>query len=156
MKTIQLLLGLLFILPTLVSGEPLQNIELTDGSVVRAEVISLNDGIYSLRSDTLGEMHIEAAKIRAIGAGQRASEANSTGSAGKEIAGIRNSMLNDPQAMEKIESLRDDPLVKNILNDQATMRAISAGDINTLMNDPKIKALMENSTVRDLARGGSE
>lgn len=56
--------------------------------------------------------------------------------------------------MVKIESMQNDPLVKDILNDAATMRAINTGDVSTLMNDPKIKALMEHSTVRDLSQGG--
>ena len=155
MKAIRLLSRLLLCLPLMASAEPVQNIELTDGSMVRAEVLSLNDGVYSLRSDTLGEVQIAAEKIRAIGTPPMANTA-AAGGKNEAIEGIRNSMLNDAQAMGKIESLRDDPLVKNILNDEATMRAISAGDINSLMNDPKIKALMENSTVRDLARGGSQ
>lgn len=54
--------------------------------------------------------------------------------------------------MAKIETLQNDPLVKDILNDEATMRALNAGDLDTLMNDPKIKALMEHSTVQDLTR----
>ena len=36
--------------------------------------------------------------------------------------------------------------------DKETMRAISQGDLSALMNNPKIKTLMENSTVKKLTR----
>ncbi len=71
-----------------------------------------------------------------------------------QIDSVRDSLIQDPDAMSKIEALQNDPLVKNILNDETTMRAIQAGDLDSLMNDPKIKALMENSTVQEITTGG--
>jgi hypothetical protein len=53
--------------------------------------------------------------------------------------------------MEKILSLQGDPLVKSILDDADTMRAIEAGDIGPLLNDPKIRALMSHPTVQGLS-----
>ena len=134
---------------------PAQNIELTDGSIVRAEVVSLSGGTYTLRSDTLGEMRIPAAKIKSITIPEVATAtANSAAPSTADLDSIRNSLINNPTSMAKIESLQSDPLVQDILNDEATMRAINSGDVATLMNDPKIKALMEHSTVRDLSQSG--
>jgi hypothetical protein len=53
--------------------------------------------------------------------------------------------------MNKILSLQNDPLVQSILEDATTMRAIEAGDIGTLLNDPKIRALMSHPTVQGLS-----
>ena len=134
---------------------PQQNIELIDGSVVRAEVIALNNGTYTLRSDSLGEMQIAAAKIKSISASVGSDvAATMRPPSAADLEGIRQSIVNNPSAMAKIETLQNDPLVQDILNDEATMRALSAGDLNTLMNDPKIKALMEHSTVRDITQSG--
>lgn len=147
-----LILGAL-VAPIAVAG-PSQNIELTDGSIVRARVESLNNDTYVLRSDTLGRIEIPAAKIRTISSGKAAAPAPEAMNANApQIDGIRKSIVNDPAAMNKIQSLQNDPLVKNILNDPDTMRAINSGDLNALRDDPKIKALMEHSTVQELTQG---
>lgn len=131
----------------------LQDIELSDGSVVRAEVVSMDNGIYVLRSESLGRIEMPAAKISSISSGKAAQQSNAVSPTTVQIDGIRKSIINDPEAMNKIQSLQGDPVVQNILNDADTMRAISAGDLGTLMNDPKIKALMQHSTVQELTQG---
>jgi len=145
-------LGFTLFASALLTAGTLQDVELTDGSIVRAEVLSLDNGTYTLRSATLGEIEIPAAQIQSIARAQSAASAQGST---VQVDEIRNSLMNDPDAMRKIESLQNDPLVQDILNDQSTMRAISGGDINALMNDPKIKALLENSTVQELTRGAS-
>jgi len=151
----KLLILIAIFIPTLAQAGPVQEIELTDGSIVRAEVVALNNGTYTLRSDSLGEMEIAAAKIKTISNRVGSTAAvNPDPSSAVNIEDLRKSIINDPNAMAKIETLQNDPLVQDILNDEATMRALSAGDLNTLMNDPKIKALMEHSTVRDITQSG--
>lgn len=136
-----------------VQAGPLQDIELSDGSVVRAEVVSMDNGRYVLRSETLGRIEMPAANIRSIASGKAPAQASTVSPNTVQIDGIRKSIINDPEAMNKIQSLQGDPVVQNILNDADTMRAISAGDLGTLMNDPKIKALMQHSTVQELTQG---
>ena len=137
--------------PEICLAAPVQDIELIDGSIVRAEVISLRNETYTLRSDSLGDLQIPATKIKSISAsGHSISDKNSAAASAVNIDSIRKSIVKNPNAMAKIEALQNDPLVKNILNDEATMRALNAGDLNTLMNDPKIKALMRHSTIHDL------
>ena len=153
---VKLLILSAVLIPTFCSAAPAQDIELIDGSIVRAEVISLSNGTYTLRSDSLGDLQIPAAKIKSISAsGHSRSDTSSAAAGAANIDSIRNSIVEDPNAMAKIETLQNDPLVKDILNDEATMRALNAGDLNTLMNDPKIKALMEHSTIRDLTHSSA-
>lgn len=148
-----LMLGAL-LSPLAVAG-PTQNIELTDGSIVRAEIESLSNDVYVLRSDTLGRIEMPVSKVRTISSGKAAPPAAASANAhAPQIDGIRKSIVNDPAAMDRIKSLQGDPLVQNILNDENTMRAINAGDLDTLRNDPKIKALMEHATVQELTQGG--
>lgn len=73
-----LLILLAIFIPAQAFAGPTQNIELTDGSIVRAEMVSLSDGTYTLRSDTLGEMHIAAAKIKSIATSELATAAASS------------------------------------------------------------------------------
>jgi len=155
--------------PLLASGETIREIELIDGSILRAEVVSMSQGIYRLRSDTLGEIEVPQQRIKVI-----RSAAAETTAPRTEVKPERESptpgealpapaptasaedlqqvFQQDPAAMEKILSLQNDPLVRSILDDAGTMRAIEAGDIGTLLNDPKIRALMSHPTVQELGR----
>jgi hypothetical protein len=134
----------------------LQYIQLVDGSELRAEVISFSADTYTLRSTSLGEVKIPAGKIRTISTQPKAAAANSVAptatSGGSAMDNVRRSLMEDKNAMTKIESLQDDPVVKDILNDEATMRAINSGDLSALMNNPKIKALMENPAIKEITQ----
>ena len=136
---------------------PQQYIQLVDGSEIRAEVIAFNADTYTLRSTSLGEIQIPAAKIRTISTQANAVAGNATeptSNGGSAMDNVRRSIMEDKEAMANIESLQDDPVVQDILNDDATMRAINSGDLSALMNNPKIKALMENPAIRDITQSG--
>lgn len=155
MKALTFLLILaVFCFPILVYGGTLREIELTDGSVVRAEVVSMSRGVYRLRSDTLGEIEVPEYRVRAI----RSLEVQTVGpqahpEPSKALStNLQQRLLQDSAAMEKIFSLQNDPLVQSILSDESTMRAIKAGDMGALLNNPKIRALMAHPTVQELGR----
>jgi len=154
---IAILAGLTLFSSWCVAGT-LQYIQLVDGSELRAEVISFSADTYILRSTSLGEVKIPADKIRTISTQPKAAAANSVAptatSGGSAMDNIRQSLMEDKNAMTNIESLQDDPVVKDILNDEATMRAINSGDLSALMNNPKIKALMENPAIREMTQSG--
>ncbi|MFT4563928.1 MAG: hypothetical protein ACI9BW_003689 [Gammaproteobacteria bacterium] len=136
------------------SATELKFIQLADGSKLRAEVVSLNNEIYTVRSDALGEIQIPANNVESISATARVDSATSRASAatGPVLDNVRRSLVENPDSMGKINQLQNDPLVQEIINDPVTMRAISSGDLSALINNPKIKALMENPTIRDLTR----
>lgn len=147
---------LAILIPAWVHAVPVQYIEFSDGSRVRAEVISLDAGVYTLRSEMLGEMRIPADRIKSISTQELAGTAAAPGvSTQAQINSMRESLLQNPGTLAKIQSLQNDPLVKEILSDEAAMRAINSGDLETLTRDPRFKALMEHSTVREITQGGS-
>ena len=144
------------LIPAWVHAAPVQYIEFSDGSRVRAEVISLDEGVYTLRSEMLGEMRIPADRIKSISTRELAGTAAAPGlSTQAQINSMRESLLQNPNTLAKIQSLQNDPLVKEILSDEAAMRAINSGDLETLINDPRFNALMEHSTVREITQGDS-
>jgi len=154
--------------PPMASGEALHEIELTDGSILRAEIVSMSQGVYRLRSDALGEFEIPEHRVQVIrslreeAAGTRPAPTPEVASDSPAEAvpaqtqtysaeDLQQVLQQDPAAMEKILSLQGDPLVQSILEDADTMQAIQAGDIGTLLNDPKIRALMSHPTVQGLS-----
>ena len=144
--------GLLFAgVPDADAGE-LQDVRMLDGSVVRAEVLSLKDGIYTLRSPSFGTLQVPQRNVAGIGGAGAGSGSAAGAGAAEGIERMRRSLESDPKAMQQIMSLQNDAAVQRILNDPALMRAVRRGDMDALANDPAIKALMGNPTVKGLTR----
>ncbi len=165
--TTPLLFFLLTCLPVSVYAGAVREVELSDGSVLQAEVVGMRHGVYQLRSSTLGEFEVPESQVVAIRtphsepAPAPASEwvewdgyvASPQSQQTLPAAGaLQQALTQDPAALNKILSLQNDPLVQSILSDESTMQAVESGDLGALLNDPKIKALMNHPTVQDLGQ----
>lgn len=143
----------------------LREIELVDGSLLRAEVLSMDGKVYRLRSDTLGAIEVPEYQVKAIRSPEEslvrpqitpeptpstASPSPTTSLPTPSANDLQQALSQDPATMSKIISLQNDPLMQQILSDENTMRAVQAGDLGALLNDPKVRALMNHPTVREL------
>ena len=97
-------------------------------------------------------MKIEDSRIRAIGnkPGGMTSPQQALGQ--QNLTGFTQKMLSDGSIMQQIQALQSDPKVMEILQDETIMRAISSGDFNALMTNPKILNLMKKSSVQTITR----
>jgi len=145
--------------PVTAQSRTAQEIELTDGSIIRAEIVSMQNGVYRLRSSALGEFDVPETKVRMIRAEGTPSQPSPLtapaspvpqASPSRSAEDLQQALTQDPAAMEKIRALQNDPAMQSILSDPETMQAIHSGDLGALMSNPKIRALMEHPTVRDL------
>ena len=124
----------------------LREIELRDGSILTGEVVSLNNGIYTIKSESIGTVKIEESKVSVIR--QKSSSQSAVG----EARSLQNKMMNDQEIMSLIQSLQNDPEFKKILEDPEVLRAVNAGDIPALMANPKFTKLLTNSTVQEIQK----
>jgi hypothetical protein len=121
-------------------------IELTDGSMITGHVLSLNNGVYLIRSDSLGTIKIEESKVRAIlskPSGTKASSIQETGT-------LQEKMLNDKDILGLVQSLQNDPDFQKALEDPEIMKAVKAGDIPALTANPKFMKLLDNAMVKEI------
>lgn len=130
-------------------------IELTDGSVIRGEVIEAGDGLYRIRTQSMGELTLKESEIRTIGTGEPGSRREAVGDTGgngigRETAAIQRKILNDPALLNSITALKDDPAVDSIVHDPEIMRAIQAGDLGSLQKNKKIEQLLESPAIREI------
>jgi hypothetical protein len=153
-------------LPFFAYGGALREIELVDGSLIRAEVLSMDGKVYRLRSDTLGTIEVPEYQVKAIRSPEESlvrpqtapepspstvSSPPATPTPVPSADDLQQALSQNPTAMNKIISLQNDPLMQQILSDESTMRAVQAGDLGALLNDPKVRALMNHPTVRELS-----
>jgi hypothetical protein len=61
-------------------------------------------------------------------------------------------MTSDKEIMSMIQSLRNDPDFKKILEDPEIMKAVQAGDVPALMANPRFMKLMNNATVKEIEK----
>jgi hypothetical protein len=143
---------LLFLLSAsgLMAGE-IKEIELKDGSIITGEVQSLVNGVYTIRTESLGTVKIDDSRVLAIrprgrGALSHASDASS------QARSLEERMQADDEVMTKIRSLKDDPSFQKVLEDAELMNAVNTGDVAALMANPKFLQLMQNPVVQDIQR----
>ncbi len=67
-----------------------------------------------------------------------------------EIQALQQQMMSDQEIMNMIQSLQNDPDFQQVLQDPEIMKAVSGGDMATLMANPKFMRILDNKTVRDI------
>jgi len=130
------------------SAAEIKEIELTDGSIITGEVLSLSSGVYTIRTVSLGVLEIDDAKVRAIRP-QGTPSSQRSGQTG-DVKSLQDKMMSDREVMGMIQSLKDDPQFTKILEDPEIMNAVQSGDTAALMANPKFLQLLHNPTVRDI------
>ncbi len=135
-----------------IAGE-LREIDLFEGSTIIGEVQSLSNGIYTVKSESLGIIKIEASKIRSIHAISSPMSAESgNGSPVGELKSFQEKMLSDKETMSLIKALQNDPEFNNVLEDPEIMKAVNSGDIAALQANPRFMELLNNATVKEIMR----
>jgi len=148
-----------------VLAEPMRQIELHDGSVISGEILSFANGIYTIESSSLGILEVEDAKIRVI----RSPSAESTPSTtpalqqlnpalmtpnatmgGNDLQSLQGLIMNNPETLNKVMSLQNDPEFQAILQDPEIMNAVMSGNFNVLMSKPQFMKLLENDKVKEI------
>ena len=64
---------------------------------------------------------------------------------------LQSTLSQNPDTLELIMGLKDDPALQAVIRDPAIQAAIRSGDFQSLMGNPKIKALMAHPTVQKIS-----
>lgn len=132
-------------------------LELTDGSVISGQIISLKNGVYTIVSPTLGQVQLRDSEILSIRSGsasyrimQSSPQNFNSEQSDKTFAEIQSRIMAEPETRSLVMSLQQDPEILAILNDPAIMQAIATRDMEALRNNPKIRQLEGNPTIRKI------
>jgi hypothetical protein len=143
---------------TAYAGE-VKEIELNDGTVITGEIVSLNNGVYTIKSESLGTIKLTESKVRTIrmkgpamvpGVQNTWQQTPHSADANAQAQSLQQKMMNDKEVMEKIHSLENDPEFQKILQDPEVMRAVNSGDVAALTANPQFMKLLNNRTVQEI------
>jgi hypothetical protein len=143
--------ALLCFFSTLALGAGTQTIRLIDGSRLSGQVISLHDGVYTIESSSLGRVTLPQTQVQSIGLGA-SSERGDSPYGSTDISAMQKGLLSDPQMMQDISALGQEPAVQAVLSDPQLMQDIQAGNISALYNNPKFLQLMNNTKIQAIQR----
>jgi hypothetical protein len=133
-------------------------IELKDGSRIQGDIQSIDNGVYTVLSPSIGIVHIAQSNIaRVVYSGDTSNAAGASGKSSardgamtQDIQQLQTRLAQDPRAMQSIMNLQSDPQVQAILSDPAIAKAIQDGDYMSLLGNAKIQALQNNERVKQL------
>ncbi len=150
----------LFLFTSISSADTSQrNIILKDGSIVKGTVTKMENGVYTVISDRLGEMQINDQDIANIQSGNDPVLVNDTFSNSgntqssnlkNQVQAMQGTILNDPEIMNDIMGLMDDPEIQTLLSDKAFINDVNSMDPNKIQNNDKMQSLMNNPKMRKL------
>ena len=146
-----LAVGILVTLASFAQGE---QILLSDGSRIQGKILSMENGTYTVQTESMGVIRLSQQQIQSISAhGASQNDATTSGGAGvgqSTIQSIQSSMTSNPGIMSMIMSLQNDPDMQAVLNDPEVMAAINSFDLEKLKNHPKIIKLMQNRQIQNI------
>ncbi|MEM9301511.1 MAG: hypothetical protein AAGE01_05340 [Pseudomonadota bacterium] len=140
-------------------------LELRDGSIVKGRILSLSDGVYRVRTDSLGIVTIEESQVYSVlrGDAQGASPRSpatpaprtapttvpgASAATGVDVSALQKSMVQSPQVMALVRELQNDPELVAAMSDPEFMRLIAAGDLAALRANPRMQTILNNPSIR--------
>ena len=150
----------LFLFTSISSADTSQrNIILKDGSIIKGTITKMENGVYTVVSDRLGEMQINDQDIANIQSGNdpvlvgdTSSHSGNTQSSNlkNQVQAMQGTILNDPEIMNDIMGLMDDPEIQTLLSDKAFVSDVTSMDQNKIQNNDKVQNLMNNPKMQKL------
>ncbi len=135
-----------------------QVISLKDGSQIKGELIGIQDGVYTIKTPVIGEVHVKSSEVTGINA-EGAVPAPSapqpmaaTGSIdiNTKMQEMQSQLMSNPDAMAEIQQIASDPAITQLLSDPELMRIVMSKDVNAIQNSPKAAELMNNPRIKNL------
>lgn len=155
-KSLFIFFILIFLSSGVYAGE-FSEIGLIDGSTIYGEILSFNDGSYTVKSSSLGTIKVAESDIREIrvqSANTKNREYASPGnsSISPEVQALQTYMQNNQEIMAIIFSLQNDPDFQEIMSDPGILNAVNSGDIAALISNPKFMSLLNNHKIQEIQK----
>jgi hypothetical protein len=155
---------LVFLAACPVFAQSTKTITLRDGTQIKGEVTSLQNGIYTIHSPTLGILDIQEADIDSITSDNHILAAPALQQTAPQHAGpavnqnplmlqaqqMQGQLMQDPAVRERAERMANDPRMQELLTDPSVMQDILSGDPERIQNNPNLQEILEDPEMQSL------
>lgn len=132
-------------------------ITLKDGSVIKGELVSFENGTYTVETENLGKLELPEANVLSVatpGAVAQAPSAAVQPDFARNVSAMQNQIMTDPQAMQAVQAMAEDPEIASMISDPNFVHklntAVSNGNVDSVADDPRIQELMVNPKMQAL------
>ena len=132
-----------------------KTITLTDGSQIKGDVLSAQDGVYAIKT-SFGNIMVSDSDIQSITA--HSSMPPSVQNLGQMDPGqlktqagqYQQILMQDQDFMGDMQGLAQDPEIMGLLSDPELIKAVTSQNMQSLQNHPNFQKLLENPKLRQL------
>ncbi len=137
-----------------------QVITLKDGSQIKGELSGINNGVYTVKTPIIGDVHVAASDVANItnGAGNGTApvaavqnqDLGSVPNMDQQIAASQQKLMSNPQSMATLKEMMQDPEITQALQDPALVQAVTSHDYQAVQSNPSVQKLMSDPKMQAL------
>jgi len=143
-----------------------QVITLKDGSQIKGELVGIANGVYTINTPMLGDVHIDKAQVTSISDGSApVAQAAQTAPANvlqtpqapqanadltQKIQAAQVQLMSNPDFIADMQKMAQDPEITQLLSDPALVQAVTSKNVNAMKNNPHAQQLMSNPKMKAL------
>lgn len=133
-----------------------QVITLKDGSQIKGELSGIYNGVYTIKTPIIGDVHVAAGDVASItnGAGNGAPVAavqpGVVPSMDQQIAASQQKMMSNPQTMAALQEMAQDPEITQALQDPALVQAVTNHDYQAVQSNPAVQKMLSDPKMQAL------
>ena len=152
-KSLLILFFLAFVSNPPLYAEP-KTFSLKDGSVIKGEVLELNNGVYTVQMENANQLTIPDTDIVSMTSGEAplipTPSQNSDPALVSQVNQLQSDILADPDMLKELETLMKDPEIMGILTDQNFMNDVLSYDPNRIETNQKTQELLGKPAIQTL------
>ena len=165
-RAILLLIGILVFSSSPLFAQSIKIFQLKDGSSLKGQLVSFNQGIYVVSTQSMGEIQLKEADVAgiveegaqiapgAVGQNPQVPTVASQPNFSSQMQQVQQQLLSDPQMSQQLQNLAQDPNITELLSDpqlvQEITAAVNSGSPQSIQQNPKVQQLMENDKMKQL------
>jgi len=137
------------------ADQPKQVITLKDGSQIKGDLSGIENGVYTIKTPIIGDVHVAASDVASItnGTGNGTAPVAASGSIpnrDQQIAASQQKLMSNPKSMATLKEMMQDPKITQALQDPALVQAVTSHDYQAVQSNPKIQELISNPKMQAL------
>lgn len=155
------IISLLFLLTLHSAGYcgQVSRIELTDGSVIKGEITSFENGSYTLHTASLGEIKIDETRVAKIESAESSFPNPSPGSGGLannvtsfQFDAYQQKIMNNPENAAVIRNLATNPQIRELAEDPDIVNAIQSNNMQELLMNKKFSDVLSSPEIEEATK----